>query len=99
MGALADRYFVRRVPPAWFRPSHERIEFNKKLAKDYAVDGIVHYQLLYRDGYDIQYFYFDKIVQRDMGLKTLKVESDYDSTEIVPMKTRIEAFLETIRRE
>jgi benzoyl-CoA reductase/2-hydroxyglutaryl-CoA dehydratase subunit BcrC/BadD/HgdB len=96
MEALVDRYFTRRVTPAWFRPSRERIDFDKKLAKDYAVDGIIHYQLLYRDGYDIQYFYYDKIMNKDMGLKTLKVESDYDNTEIVPMSTRIEAFIETI---
>ena len=96
MEALTDRYFAKRVPPAWFRPSHERIEFNKKLANDYAVDGIIHYQLLYRDGYDLQYFYFDRIMNKDMGLRTLKVVSDYDSTEIVTMRTRVEAFLETI---
>jgi benzoyl-CoA reductase/2-hydroxyglutaryl-CoA dehydratase subunit BcrC/BadD/HgdB len=96
--ALADRYFTRRVPPAWFRPSMERIDFCKKLAQDFKVDGIIWYQLMYRDGYDIQHCYFDRIMNEDLGLKTLKVESDYDSAEIAPLKTRVEAFIETIRR-
>ena len=60
------------------------------------MDGVIHYSLMYRDGYDIQYPYFEKVMQEDMGLKTLRLESDYDSTEIGPMRTRIEAFIETI---
>ena len=97
--SLADKYFMRRVPPAWFRPSAKiRIEFAEQLAKDYSVDGIIWYNLLYRDSYDIQYYYFEKALDKDLGLKTLKVLSDYDSSEIVPMKTRVEAFIETLRR-
>ena len=95
--ALADRYFRRRVTPAWFRPSVERIDFNKKLAKEYKADGIIYYQLMYRESYDLQHCYFDKFMERDTGLKTLKVESDYDSSEVGPLKTRIEAFMETIK--
>lgn len=95
--ALADRYFRRRVPPAWFRPSMERIDFCKKLAKDYKVDAVIWYQLMYREAYDIQHCYFERIMDKDLGLKTLKVESDYDSAEIGPLKTRVEAFIETIK--
>ena len=99
MHALADRYFLRRVPPAWFRPSRDRIEFNKKLARDYDVDGIIHYHLLYRESYDIQSYYFEKIMNKDLGLKMLKLESDYDTSEIIPMSTRVEGFIETIRQK
>ena len=98
MKALADRYFMRRVPPAWFRPSRERIDFVIKLAGDFKVGGVLWYQLMYRDGYDLQHHYFERIMDKDLGLKTLKVESDYDSTEIGPLRTRVEAFVETIRR-
>jgi benzoyl-CoA reductase/2-hydroxyglutaryl-CoA dehydratase subunit BcrC/BadD/HgdB len=97
MKALADRYFAKRQPPAWFRPSTERIYWLEGKAKEYKVDGIVWYQLMYRDGYDIQHYYFEKIMDRDLGLKTLKVESDYDSAEIGPLKTRVEAFAEMLR--
>jgi benzoyl-CoA reductase/2-hydroxyglutaryl-CoA dehydratase subunit BcrC/BadD/HgdB len=99
LAALADKHFFRRVPPAWFRPSaDERISFAKKLAKDYAVDGVIWYSLMYRDSYDVQLHYFEKALEKDLGLKTLKVMSDYDTSEIVPMKTRVEAFVETLRR-
>ena len=99
LAALADRYFTRRVPPAWWRPhAKEKISFLKDLAKDYAVDGVIWYNLMYRDSYDIQYFYFAKQIETDMGLKTLKILSDYDTSEIVPMRTRVEAFVETLSR-
>ena len=98
MQALADRYFRRRVPPAWFRPSHENMEFIMRLARDFTVDGIIWYQLLYRDGYDIQSFYFEKILEQEMGLKMLKVQSDYDAAEVGPLETRVETFVETLKR-
>ena len=97
MEALADRYFRRRVPPAWFRPSRERIDFVMRLAKDFDVDGIIWYQLMYRESYDMQAFYFQRILEKEMGLKTLKVVSDYDASEMGPLSTRVETFVETIR--
>jgi benzoyl-CoA reductase/2-hydroxyglutaryl-CoA dehydratase subunit BcrC/BadD/HgdB len=98
MEALADRYLRRRVPPAWFRPSRERIDFVIKLARDFKVDGVLWYQLMYRDSYDIQSFYFEKILQEQTGLPMLKIQSDYDVSEKGPFKTRIETFLEIIRK-
>ncbi|MFC1970302.1 2-hydroxyacyl-CoA dehydratase subunit D, partial [Chloroflexota bacterium] len=97
MEALADRYFRRRVPPAWFRPSRERIDFVMKLAKDFTVDGIIWYQLMYRESYDMQSFYFQRILEKEMGLRMLKVASDYDASEIGPLSTRVETFIETIK--
>ena len=42
--ALADRYFKKRIPPAFFRPGTERRDFIIKLAKEFLVDGVVWYQ-------------------------------------------------------
>jgi benzoyl-CoA reductase/2-hydroxyglutaryl-CoA dehydratase subunit BcrC/BadD/HgdB len=98
MEALAQRYFMERVPPAFFRPSRERIDFIVKLAAEFRVDGILWYQLMYRDGYDIQSFYFEKIVKEKVGIPVLKIQSDYDTSEIGPLRTRIEAFIEMIGR-
>lgn len=97
MEALADRYFRRRVPPAWFRPSRERLDYLVKLAKDFSVDGVIWYQLMYRDSYDIESYYFLDILKKETGLSMLKVESDYDASEIGPFRTRVETFIETIR--
>ena len=96
MEALADRYFRRRVPCAFFRPARERIDFVLKLASDFKVDGIVWYQLMYRESYDIESFYFDKIC-KEKDIPMLKLQSDYDMAEKGPMRTRVETFVETLK--
>jgi benzoyl-CoA reductase/2-hydroxyglutaryl-CoA dehydratase subunit BcrC/BadD/HgdB len=94
MQALADRYFRRREPPAWFRPSRERLDYLIELARDFNVDGIIWYQLMYRSSYDIQAFYFEKLLKKELDIPILKLESDYDVSERGPLKTRIETFVE-----
>ncbi len=97
MEALADRYFRRRMPPAWFRPSRERLDHLIELARDFKVDGIIWYQLMYRSSYDIQSFYFEKMVKNELDIPMLKLESDYDVAERGPFRTRIETFVEIIK--
>jgi benzoyl-CoA reductase/2-hydroxyglutaryl-CoA dehydratase subunit BcrC/BadD/HgdB len=97
--ALADTYFMKRVPPAWNRPSGERIDYILGLAKDYKADGVLWYQLMYRDGYDIQSFYFEKKIKERANLPMLKIESDYDVSEKGPFRTRIEAFVEMLSKK
>lgn len=97
MESLADRYFRRRMPPAWFRPSRERLDYLIELARDFNVDGIIWYQLMYRSSYDIQSFYFEKILKKELDIPMLKIESDYDVSERGPLRTRIETFVEIIR--
>jgi benzoyl-CoA reductase/2-hydroxyglutaryl-CoA dehydratase subunit BcrC/BadD/HgdB len=92
--ALADRYFRRRVPPAWFRPSRERLDYLIEIARDFKVDGIIWYQLMYRSSYDIQAFYFEKLLKKELDIPMLKLESDYDVSERGPLRTRIETFVE-----
>lgn len=97
MESLADRYFRRRVPPAWFRPSRERLDHLIQLAQDFKVDGIIWYQLMYRSSYDIQAFYFEKMLKDRLNIPMLKLESDYDVSERGPLRTRIETFVEIIK--
>ncbi len=96
--ALAKTYLMKRLEPAWFRPSKGRIEGIKKFAEAFKVDGVIWYQLMYRDAYDIQSYYFEKILKQETGLPMLKLESDYDTSEKGPMKTRIETFVNMLRQ-
>jgi benzoyl-CoA reductase/2-hydroxyglutaryl-CoA dehydratase subunit BcrC/BadD/HgdB len=98
MVTLADCYFTRRVPPGWFRPGKERRDFLIKLAKDFNVAGVIWYQLMYRESYKTESYYFPNILKRETGLPMLMVESDYDQAETGALQTRIETFIETIRR-
>jgi len=98
--ALADRYYWRRVPlPAFMRPSTgERIDFYLNLIKEFKVDGIVWYSLMYRDAYDIEGFFFEDVLRKETRLPMLKLNSDYDiHAEISPFRTRIESFMEVVK--
>jgi benzoyl-CoA reductase/2-hydroxyglutaryl-CoA dehydratase subunit BcrC/BadD/HgdB len=95
--ALADGYFTRRTPsPAFFRPAtEERATFLLELAREFRVDGIVWYSMLYRDSYDIGGIHFGRMAQRE-GLPFIKIVSEYDDAEHGQLSTRIEAFIESI---
>jgi benzoyl-CoA reductase/2-hydroxyglutaryl-CoA dehydratase subunit BcrC/BadD/HgdB len=97
MQALAEAYFMDRIVPAWFRPGSERLTHLVGLAKDYSVDGVIWYQLLYRESYKMQSYYFPEILKKETGLTMLTLESDYDPAETAQMSTRIETYMESIR--
>ena len=97
MDSLADAYFMQRVPPAWFRPGGERLSYLIKQAREYNVSGVIWYQLMYREAYKTESYYFPELLKRETGLPMLVVESDYDASEIGPLRTRIETFIETAR--
>ena len=97
VSALARRYLQERLPCAFMRESAvKRFEFIKNLAREFNVAGIVWYQLLYCDTYDIESYYFIKEMDK-LGLPVLKLESDYDILDRGPLRTRIETFIETLR--
>ena len=94
--ALARRYLTERTPPAFFKNVYpERRDFYLDKISEYRVDGVLWYSLLYRDSYDREAILFSKELQ-DRGIPFLKISSDYDAAETEAMRTRIEAFLETI---
>ena len=98
MMSLADYYFKKRIPlPAFFRPSTEkRLAFLLQLAKEYKVDGIIWYSMLYREAYDIEAIYFSRQVEKE-GLPFVKIVTDYNPGEQISLQTRIGAFIESIK--
>lgn len=95
--ALAKRYLRERLPCAFMRNSaRRRLEFIAGLAKEFNVAGIIWYQLLYCDTYDIESYFFIREMEK-LGLPVLKLESDYDIMDRGPLRTRIETFIETLK--
>jgi len=98
MEALADAYFQRKIAPAWFRPSKEYRDFLIKMAETFSVDGVIWYGLMYRDCYTVQSTFVPKLLKEATGVPTLVIESDYDVEELGPLRTRVETFVEMIKR-
>lgn len=97
MADLAQSYYVDRICAGWFRPVNERLEFLVRLAGEYEVEAVVWYQLMLRESYKIQSFFFPEMLKKETGVSMLVVESDYSATETGPMRTRIETFFESIK--
>lgn len=98
LGSLVDCYFMQRIPPAWFRPGQERLKFLIQLAREFNVAGVIWYQLMYRESYKTESYYFPNILKRETGCPMLTIESDYDPSETGPLRTRVETFIETLWR-
>jgi len=95
---LADCYFTRRVPPAWFRPATEWRDFLIKLAEDFKVKGVIWYHLMFRESYKTESYFFPEQLSKETGLPMLVVESDYDPAGIQDMQAHIDVFMQTLRR-
>jgi benzoyl-CoA reductase/2-hydroxyglutaryl-CoA dehydratase subunit BcrC/BadD/HgdB len=98
MANLAETYFMERTCPGWFRPGTERLDFLVKLSRDYNIDGLIWYQLMYRESYKMESHFFPERIEQATGLKTLILESEYDAMETGIMQPRIETFMQMIRR-
>jgi benzoyl-CoA reductase/2-hydroxyglutaryl-CoA dehydratase subunit BcrC/BadD/HgdB len=93
--ALAEAYFQKISPPAFFRSSGGRFDFLLQMAKEFRIDGIVWYSLLYREVHEIEGIHFGRMVEKQ-GLPFLRVVSDYDNAEYEIFRARIEAFVESL---
>ena len=96
--ALADKYLMKRILAPWDRPWGDRMDRLIDSAKEFKVDGIVWYQLMYRDAYDMQAFSFEQKLRKEgTNIPFIKVESDYNPAEQGPTRTRLETFVEIVK--
>ncbi|MDD5703804.1 MAG: 2-hydroxyacyl-CoA dehydratase family protein [Dehalococcoidales bacterium] len=96
---LADAYLEKRIPPALFHNViNERFDYLIKLIKEFQVNGVVWYSLMYRDCYDREGLLFSQVLEKDVGIPLLKISSDYDAAETGQMHTSIETFIEMVKQ-
>jgi benzoyl-CoA reductase/2-hydroxyglutaryl-CoA dehydratase subunit BcrC/BadD/HgdB len=94
IGAITDRYM--KIDCACFTPNEERMDHVIELAKDFKVNGVIHYSIQFCTPYSVEAYKVEKALQQ-IGIPILKIESDYGTEDIGQLKTRIEAFLEMVR--
>ncbi|MBN1689428.1 MAG: 2-hydroxyacyl-CoA dehydratase [Dehalococcoidia bacterium] len=108
MHALAERYLVDIKCPRTYRQSEpgetkrdydrdldSRFNYIRKAVTDWQVNGAILQSVKYCDthGYEVPNLrhYFDTL-----GIPTLYIEHDYSERSLAPIKTRVEAFVETL---
>ncbi|WP_419785592.1 double-cubane-cluster-containing anaerobic reductase [Pseudodesulfovibrio sp.] len=93
LDALADRYM--KIDCACFTPNTERLDNITNLAKQVNADGVIHYSLLFCQPYTHEALKVDKRMTAE-GLPMLSIETDYSMEDVEQLKTRVEAFVETL---
>lgn len=92
--AIADRYM--KINCACFTPNDERIGDILRLAREYKVDGVVHYNLQFCHTYANEAVKVERALAEE-GIPLLRIETDYSDEDTGQIRTRVEAFLEMIR--
>jgi len=95
IAAIAERQLKTHC--ACFTPNHERIEDILNLCWEYHVDGVVHFSLAFCQPYIMEAVKVKKALEQ-RNIPMLELETDYGEGDIGQITTRIEAFLEMVRK-
>ena len=95
LSAIADRQLETHC--ACFTPNDERVDDVLELSAGSAVDGVVHYNLQFCHTFAIEAVRMEKALAKE-SVPLLRIETDYGEEDVGQLKTRVEAFLEMIRR-
>jgi benzoyl-CoA reductase/2-hydroxyglutaryl-CoA dehydratase subunit BcrC/BadD/HgdB len=91
--ALADRQLQTNC--ACFTPNDARIEDILRMAEEYQADGVIHFSLSFCQPYNLEAVRVRKALQA-AGVPVLVLDGDYSEEQAGQLKTRIEAFIETL---
>jgi len=92
---LADRYL--NINCACFSPNESRIKDIKRFVKEYNADGVVLYSLSFCQPYIMESLLIEKELKK-LGIPTISIETDYSNEDAGQLQTRIQAFLEMIKK-
>ncbi|MFA7078548.1 MAG: double-cubane-cluster-containing anaerobic reductase, partial [Syntrophomonas sp.] len=93
--ALAERYMKTNC--ACFTPNPGRVEDILRLAEEYKVDGIINTNLQFCNLYSTESFLVKQSLV-ESNLPVIHIETDYSEQDYEQLRTRIEAFLEMLRK-
>jgi len=93
MKQLMQRYSA--VDCACFTPNTPRIDKILKMYEDRCADGVIYYTLSFCHTYNVESHLVTEALEA-AGISCLVIESDYSPEDAGQIKTRVEAFLESI---
>lgn len=94
--AIADRYMLPCSCPT-FTTTTERRDRILQMVEDYRVEGVIYHTFKGCHPFDIEMKAIETLLQAK-GIPMLKVETDYAPQDVEQLRTRIEAFTETLKR-
>ncbi len=95
LAAIAERQLD--IHCACFTPNNERLDDIVSLARGWSADGVVHYALQFCHTFANEAVKVERRLASE-GIPLLRIETDYSDEDVGPLQTRVDAFLEMIRR-
>jgi benzoyl-CoA reductase/2-hydroxyglutaryl-CoA dehydratase subunit BcrC/BadD/HgdB len=93
LAAIAERQLHTNC--ACFTPNAARIEDILRMVDEYEADGVIHFSLSFCQPYNLEGIRVQKALE-EAGVPVLLLEGDYSEEQAGQLKTRIEAFIETL---
>jgi benzoyl-CoA reductase/2-hydroxyglutaryl-CoA dehydratase subunit BcrC/BadD/HgdB len=93
--AIAEKYF--HLPCSVMTPNDRRMQLLRDLAREYRADCVIDLVWQACLTYDVEARLVRRLVEEELGLPYLKIETDYSTSDSARIATRVEALLETVR--
>ncbi len=97
--ALQKQRYLEKPPMDNFEPAwKDRIQYYEKLIRDNSIDGVIWYQLLYDEIWDLEYSCVAKRME-EIGIPMIRIETSYEYTReaMLPLNTRLESFISLLK--
>ncbi len=94
---IVQRMMTRyeKVDCACFTPNQGRIDKIVQMVRDRQADGVIYYTLAFCHTYNVEAHLVTEALRKE-GIPFLTMESDYSPEDAGQIKTRVEAFVESI---
>jgi len=95
LGALAEKYF--HLPCSVKTPNKRRVESLRLLAKEYRAECVI--DLIWQAclTYAVESIRVRRLVEEELGIPYLRIETDYSPSDSVRIGVRVEALAEMVR--
>jgi benzoyl-CoA reductase/2-hydroxyglutaryl-CoA dehydratase subunit BcrC/BadD/HgdB len=96
LNAIADKYLA--TPCSCMSPNTGRLELLAELAKEYHADGVVDITWVGCHTYNVESRVLKEYLAKHGNVPLIQIETDYSQGDNAQIKTRVEAFLEMIKK-
>ncbi|MFV0439569.1 MAG: double-cubane-cluster-containing anaerobic reductase [Desulfopila sp.] len=94
MEALAKQYLA--TPCSVMSPNAGRFTLLREMMREFSVDGVIDLTWQACHTYNIESYQVSEVVQAQLGVPLLQLETDYAESDTEQLRVRVEAYLEMI---
>ncbi|MGD9117090.1 MAG: double-cubane-cluster-containing anaerobic reductase [Dehalococcoidia bacterium] len=89
---MAQKYL--KTPCSVMSPNKGRLELLKTMIRDFQVEGVIDLTWQACLTYSVESYFVSEMVQNELGLPFLQIDTDYSQSDLERLRVRIEALLE-----